>query len=169
MGLVSIQRLRIDVQLPEDHLAQLDGLNHVQFSLGSNREETYAARIAAIVPVSDPTSRTALVRIVPQQPVEHMRPGMSARVMLQLETGRNGVVIPRDAVLRFSDGRVVVWVVGQVAGLAEVEERRVDTGRTFDGKIEIVSGLSAGEFVIVRGNESLRSGQQVNVAPLAGL
>ncbi len=168
MDLVSIQRLRIDVQLPEDNLTQLDGLNSAQFSLGSNREEMYLARISAIVPVSDPTSRTALVRIVPQEAVEHMRPGMSARVILQLETGRNGVVIPRDAVLRFADGRVVVWVVDQAAGLTEVEERRVDTGRMFDGKVEIVNGLAAGEFVIVRGNEALRSGQRVNVAPLAG-
>ena len=88
---------------------------------------------------------------------------MSARVELQLDSGQTGTVVPRDAVLRHADGRVLVWVVDTNNGTVTAIERRVRSGRTFDGKVEIVSGLEAGEEVVVRGNESLRVGQQVSV------
>jgi multidrug efflux pump subunit AcrA (membrane-fusion protein) len=44
-----------------------------------------------------------------------------------------------------------------------VQERLLQTGLSFDGVIEVLQGLQAGERVVVRGNESLRQGQQVSV------
>jgi multidrug efflux pump subunit AcrA (membrane-fusion protein) len=88
---------------------------------------------------------------------------MSAHGQLRLSTGREGVVISRDAILRYPDGRVTVWVIKPDSGPPTVTEKRVTTGHSFDGLITIRQGIKAGEVVVVRGNESLQEGQQVRV------
>ena len=94
-----------------------------------------------------------------------MIPGMSARAQLTLATGRRGLTVPRDAILNYPDGRVVVWVVKNGAEGPQVSETQVATGVVFDGNVEILEGLTADDQVVVRGNEALQNGQRVNVLP----
>lgn len=167
LELVATDSLRVDVQVPEDYLASVDRDIQVQFTLGADRERQYRGQIAAAVPVTDPRARTFLLRIVPAEPVAAMRPGMSARAELSLGTDRSGLVVPRDAVLRLADGRVVVWVAVEGEAGPVAAERLVSTGLSFNGLVEIVTGLSASDEVVVRGNESLRNGQVLSVQQLA--
>ena len=57
------------------------------------------------MPVPGPTARTFLLRCVADEPVPGMLPGMSVNAELKLDAGRTSVVVPRDAVLRYADGR----------------------------------------------------------------
>jgi len=58
---------------------------------------------------------------------------------------------------------VTAWVVDTGGGLPVVRERVVSTGFEFDGVVEIVKGLSDGDVVVVRGNETLQEGQTVSI------
>jgi RND family efflux transporter MFP subunit len=163
LDLVSTDALRLDFQVPEDYLGKPLADGRLNFSLGADRGATYPGRVFTTVPVTDPTVRTFLLRAVPLEPVPGMLPGMSVRGDLRLGAGETGVSVPRDAVLRYPDGRVVVWVIETVDGVPTALERVVQTGFRFDGRVEIRSGLRAGDEVVVKGNESLRSGQPVDV------
>ena len=88
-------------------------------------------------------------------------PGMSARAALRIDTGREAVVVPRDALLLYPDGRKTVWVVESGGDDLTVREQRVDAGLEFDGYVEIRGGLEAGLRVVTRGNEALRDGEVV--------
>ncbi len=90
-------------------------------------------------------------------------PGMSVRAKLDIDTGRSGVAVSRDAILRFPDGRVTVWVVDKGKELPVVREQAVRTGFEFAGLVEVTSGLAAGDLVVVRGNETLKDGQTVSI------
>jgi multidrug efflux pump subunit AcrA (membrane-fusion protein) len=72
------------------------------------------------------------------------------------------VVIPRDALLRYPDGTFSVFLVRSVEDRHTAHEQRVSVGRG-DGEVEILQGLSAGDRVVTRGNETLRDGQAVEV------
>jgi RND family efflux transporter MFP subunit len=163
LGLVSAEQLRIDFQVPEDHLGRISVGAPVEFSLGAARDKRYKGTVLTSVPVTDPTARTFLVRVQSDTTIPGMLPGMSARASFRVDPGERGISIPRDAVLRYSDGRVIVWVTQEVDGQLTARERRVTAGRSFDGLVEIQQGLEAGERVIVKGNESLRSGQAVTI------
>jgi hypothetical protein len=119
--------------------------------------------IDAIVPVSDASSRTFLIHVRIDAGDAVVTPGMSAHGQLRLSTGREGVVISRDAILRYPDGRVTVWVINPGSEPPTVAEKRVTTGHSFNGLITIREGLKADEVVVVRGNESLQEGQQVRI------
>jgi multidrug efflux pump subunit AcrA (membrane-fusion protein) len=86
---------------------------------------------------------------------------MSARAAIRIDTGRAAVVVPRDAVLLYPDGRKTVWVAEPEGGDVVVREQRVRTGVEFDGFVEVQSGLDAGMSVVSRGNEALRNGDVV--------
>ena len=116
-----------------------------------------------MVPVSDASARTFLIHVRVDADNALLTPGMSVHGTLNLSTGRQGVVISRDAILRYPDGRVTVWVIDPDSEPPTVAEKRVTTGHSFDGRITIREGIQAGEIIVVRGNESLQEGQQVRV------
>ena len=76
--------------------------------------------------------RTFLLRVKPREEIPGMLPGMSANAELQFGAGRSSVVVPRDAVLRYADGRTVVWVAEAADGTDRAKERLVETGLSFD-------------------------------------
>lgn len=169
MGLVALDRLRLDFAVAQQHFPRLKKDTPVRVRLDALPEQTLPAVIEAIVPVNDPEARTFLVRArlegAGQVPIT---PGMSVRATLSVDTGRTSVVIPRDALLRHPDGRITVWVLPDGGDQGAVSERQVEIGLTFDGRVEVRDGLAAGETVVVRGNEALRDGQQVRVTARVG-
>lgn len=163
LELTAVSGLRLDFRVPQQYFTRIDDAAELQVEFGALPGSTYDARIGAVVPVNDPSARTFLLRAYPEAGQVALTPGMSARGTLRLHTDRQGVVVPRDALLRYPDGRTTVWVVAGDGEEAQVSERQVRTGLGFDGQVEIVSGLEPGERVVTRGNESLQEGQSVQV------
>lgn len=161
LTLVSTQELRLDFPVSEDYLADVARSTPVTYMLGDTAGTPRKGKIATVVPITDPGARTFLLRVQPAEPDPRMTPGISASAQLTLDAGRRGLTVPRDAILKFLDGRVVVWVIDNSDGEPVVRETLVTTGVVFDGKVEIREGLDAGARVVVQGNEALRNGQRV--------
>jgi len=161
--LVDIDHLRVDVAVPQQYFPTLEDKPRVSLRFDALPDRSIDAEVIARVPLSDPTARTFTLRLRPTVDNIPLTPGMSARVIMRLNTGERGVVIPRDALMRYPDGRTTVWVTNRETGTVTVSERQVQIGRAFDGMIHVRGGLEAGKEIVVRGNESLRPGQQVTV------
>jgi len=164
LELVAIDNLRFDFRVAQDSYAILTPQTPVEVTLDALPGRSLKGRVDTIVPVKNPGARTFLVRVRTEpDPSVRITPGMSARGKLSIDTGDRGIAVPRDAILRFPDGRVTVWVVDDGGGTPQVHERIVQTGLEFDGFVEVVDGVSAGERVVVRGNETLQEGQEVSI------
>ena len=86
---------------------------------------------------------------------------MYARVTLNLGNN-NSIVIPDQAVIKQQgSGQKSVFVIKDDN---TVESRIVTLGRYFDNQYEILSGLSEGDRVVVKGHASLKVGDKVEVA-----
>lgn len=163
LTLVAIDVLRIDFQVPQEFFIHIGQDSHVTATLDALPNSQFDARIDAVVPVSDPSARTFLMRVSLNEKDVRMTPGMSVHGTLRLNTGERGVVVSRDAILRYPDGRVTVWVVKQQGKTATVSEHPVTVGHSFDGRVSIPQGLQAGAVVVVQGNEALQEGQTVRI------
>lgn len=163
LRLVAIDSVRLDFAVSEDFLRAVGVGNIVSYTLSAEPERAYSALVDAVVPVANPGARTFMLRAAPGDERPALRPGMSVRAVLRVPTGREGLVVPRDATLRYSDGRIVVWTVQDGSDGLVVTEKLVETGVQFDGLVEIRSGLTAGAQVVVRGNEALQDGQRVTI------
>lgn len=162
--LVATDHLRFDFRVPQTYYTRIDMGTGVDLSLDALPERSIPGRVQAIVPVKDPGARTFLLRVVAEADTPVMvTPGMSARARIRVDTGREAVVVPRDALLLYPDGRKTVWIADQAGGEATVREQRVQTGLEFDGLVEIRDGLDAGVAIVTRGNEALQNGQVVEL------
>ena len=164
--LLAVDELWFDFQLPQAYLNRVDDNTDIQVTLEALPGQSFPASLEARVPVTDASARTFLLRLTAEGAAgAGAVPGMSARARLALGTGRSAPVVPRDAVLRYPDGRITVWVVDGDGSRPVVRERRVQLGVESASGLEIEDGLEAGETVVVRGNESLRDGLQVRIQP----
>jgi membrane fusion protein, multidrug efflux system len=162
--LVAMHDFRVDVPVPQDYYARLREGADVEIEIDSLPGEKIPAKIGALIPVSDPDARTFTLRVLPAREDIPITPGMSARVLVNLNIGRRDLTVSRDALIRYPDGRITVWVLKEDGDSVSVTERRVEIGLAFDGLVQVLSGLKEGERVVVRGNESLREGQTVRLA-----
>lgn len=161
LELVAVDDLRIDFDVPQAFFARLAPGMEVEARLDMLGASPLSTTVLTAVPASDAQSRTFLLVTRPAAPASALIRGMSARGRICLDAGVLGVAVPRDALLRYPDGRTTVRVVVDDAAAASVRERRVESGSGFDGFIEISAGLDAGTPVVVRGNEGLVEGQRV--------
>ena len=164
--LVSTTELRLDFPVAEDYLTKLGDDAVVSYSYGQSDGVSRPGTIATMVPVSDPGDRTFLLRVQPDAEDQDLAPGMSIRATLRIPTGERGPVIPRDALLRYPDGRSVVWVVEKRDGAFIAREALVRQGLEFNGLVAISSGIKVGDRVVVRGNEALQPDQAVRVSEM---
>lgn len=161
--LVSLDSLRLDVQLPQEQLANIEHIKQVEILPDTQPGLRIPANVDQLVPVGD-ASRSFLLRLVAIEKSTTLIPGASARALLQFEHGQSAVLLPRDAVLRNADGNHSVFVV--VDGKAQ--RRKVELGLFGKGGYLVQQGLRAGEQVVTRGNELLEEGQSVALdAPAA--
>lgn len=161
--LVATDGLRLDFQAPQSYYPRIDPDTPVRVAMDALPDGPVGARVVATIPVSDPQARTFTVRVHLTRDEVPVTPGMSATATLRLDTGREGVVVPRDALIRHPDGRVTVWTVHEDGEGAIVRERQVETGLTFAGRVEIRSGLEPDSRVVTRGNEALSEEQAVRL------
>ena len=161
--LVAIDKLQLDLRVPQQYFQRVTSGTELSLMPDAMPGQTIAARVSQVVPISDHDARTFLVRAQIDNSLARLTPGMSVRAVIRIGTDRQAEVVPRDALIRYPDGRTVVWVARVDNDRHVVEERQVKTGLTFDGSVEILEGLSEGERVVIRGNEALRQGQQVRV------
>lgn len=109
-------------------------------------------RVASLV---DPASRTVDVRLVVDNPSGVLRPGMSASALVPLGSETEAVVTVPVAALQRQPQGWCVFIPGPHEG--EFEVRDVGRGRDLNGEVEVLSGLRAGEQVVVDGAFLLKS------------
>ena len=120
-------------------------------------------RIAYINPTIDTDTRTLKVRFEFPNSGMALKPGMFANVELETEAVE-GIMIPDSALLDTGERQVVF--VGRGDGVFEPREVRV--GIRSGGKAQVLSGVAAGEQVVIRANFLLDSESRLRAA-IAGM
>ena len=121
----------------------------------------FAGRISVVNQAIDPARRTVESWCEIPNPKRALRAGAFGQVLIVTGVAPKSIVVPLAAV-QFVEGskKGVVMVAGE-KGVAVQKE--VATGEVFDGKVQIKSGLAAGESVIVQGAYGLAEGTQIRV------
>ena len=122
------------------------------------------AQVRVVVPLQSASTRTRLVRftLAPGAYLAgHLAVGSTVTLNLPVSAPRKVVTVPKDALLQGTQGWMVYVVKDDKA-----EARRVELGQAVRGRMEVLSGLSDGEIIVVRGNERLRPGQPVKTEPI---
>jgi len=145
---------QLELAIPESMVGKVKPGTAVQVSLDAVGD-SFRTQIAEIVPAADPASRTFIAKINLNR--AGLKSGMFGRGSLALGTSLNGMLLAKKAVVE-RGALTAVWMLG-TDNIARM--RLVKTGKTIGDKVEILSGLSDGERVVVSGADKITEGSKV--------
>ncbi|YCO47706.1 efflux RND transporter periplasmic adaptor subunit [Thermosynechococcus sp. FA-CM-4201] len=166
LRLGDLRQLKVVVEVSERELARLAPGQGATVTFDAVPNRTYEGRITRISPAAA-DARLIPVEVVIDNADERLGSGLLARVAFQ---GANAprLMIPQSALSGFEEGQLssrqgsVFVVVGD-----RVQERQVTLGQRREGKVEILSGLNAGDRYVVRSGRPLRDGDKIRPSILS--
>ena len=153
--------LKLDVRVPEVYLARVAAGQKLSAELDAFPGQKFTGAVAAVDPQLDPNGRSVVLRASLANPDGKLRPGLFARVTLELGKRENAMLLPEQALWPQGE-KQMVYVVKD--GKAELVEVKIGARRA--GWVEIVSGLTPQSEVITAGQ--LKIGPGAPVAPVGG-
>ena len=137
-----IDKVKIDFTLPESYASILKRGSEVVVEL-DNKGERRRATILAIEPQISTTTRNIIVRAALEG--VGIRPGSFVKVYVEAGDG-SGILIPANAIIPNARAKQVVVVKNGKAIFTEI-----NTGVRKEGSVEVTSGLTGGDSVVVTG------------------
>jgi membrane fusion protein (multidrug efflux system) len=162
--LVALDPIEVEFNLAEVDSSKVALGHPVEISIAPYPDETFAATVSMISPTIDPRTRTLRVKAELPNPDGRIRPGLFAHTDLGVSERLGVIVVPDDAVVQRADGAVVF----RLDDSGRAERRLVETGVQLDGWVEVSSGLSPGDVVVVRGQTRIDDGVAVSVRQADG-
>ena len=145
---------QLELAVPESQANKIKPGTAVLVTLDS-LNTSFNTSIAEVVPASDSASRTFLAKIMLTN--KGLKSGMFGRGSLNLGSTVNAMTVPKKAVVE-RGALTSVWAVDKES---VARMRLIKTGKTVGDRVEILSGLSDGERVVVGGVELVSEGAKV--------
>jgi membrane fusion protein (multidrug efflux system) len=112
----------------------------------------------------DPTTGSIILRIVVPNPKSILLPGMFIRAAVKEGVHRKAILVPQQGVSRDPKGNPLALIVDSAG---KVQQRMLTLDRAVGNQWLVVSGLAAGDRVIVEGMQKARPGTPVKTVPFA--
>jgi RND family efflux transporter MFP subunit len=163
--LAEISRLRLVLPIPESVAAEIHLGDPVKARVQAlNRD--IVGKVSRFADSLDRQTRTMETEIDFDNRDGHLIPGMYAETQLSLRERKDALTIPLQAVTRNGDDATVLAVNSQ----SIIEERQVKLGLEDSARVEVLSGLTDGDRVVIGNRSQFHAGQKVQpkeVAPEA--
>ncbi len=154
----NIDTVKLDFRVPETYLGKFSRNQSIRLLVDAYPGQQFSGQVYAIEPAIDEKTRTALLRARVPNHGAKLKPGMFARVTLNLGTRDNAILIPEQAVVPRGDKNFVFRIAGGKAQMVAVA-----LGSRTPGEVEVVKGLSPGDVVVTDGQIKLQDGVGVTV------
>ena len=153
-----IANLQVSADIPERYVAVLKPGLKAEVSVEAYPGVVFNATVTRVSPVVDTTSRTKEVILHFDERDSRVNAGMFGKIKLYTQDYAGEVTMPADALVSLND-EYYAYVVKD--GGDTVERRKVKTGQSVDGRIQILEGVNEGEKVVIQGQTSLNDGSKI--------
>ena len=158
---VDMDKVKAVVDVTEANIARVSMGDTADISVVALPGEKIKGQVTMISPTINSMSRTTAVEIAIENSSHRLKPGMFANVIIPIDIHENAVVIPRSTVIedRISHKNYVFVVNNDTSARREIE-----IGIARSDRVEVLSGVDAGEKMVVSGQHYLKDGERVKVA-----
>jgi membrane fusion protein (multidrug efflux system) len=157
--LADFRIVRVQVNVPEPEVPRIKKGLLVKVSVEELPESAFEGAITRAAQALDESTRTMLAEIDLDNPGGLLRPGMFASTKIGVETHKDALLLPVDAVLFEKAGTAVFTLAGDRA-----KKIPIKAGINDGNSVEIMEGVDPADQVILVGKMTLNPGQLVNVA-----
>ena len=154
-----IRPVKIVINVSKQEFTKIKLGMNVDVNLDVYGEEVFPAKVSLIHPTIDPATRTFATEININNADQRIRPGMFARVKINLGESRHIVVPDRAIVKQTGSGNRYVYVYNN----GKVSFNQVELGQRLGDRYELVSGVENNSQVVVSGQNALADGIDVEL------
>ncbi len=154
----SLNPLKAEFSVPQKYSGMIKPGKEIIVKTGG---KSYNAKIYAVEPKIDLTTRTVKVRALVPNANYELKSGSYTEIEVITDTRTEAVVVPSNTIIPDIDGEMVF-----VYRNGKAEEKRVKSGLRTDEGIEIISGLNFGDTLIVSGIIQLKGGAPVKLSSI---
>jgi Cu(I)/Ag(I) efflux system membrane fusion protein len=159
MEIAGLDLVWIDLEVFEGDVPLLEEGMQVSLELSNVPDRSFVANIDYVYPTIDQARRTGRARLVLGNRDRALRPGMHARVDVELELGER-LLVPREAVVYTGPRRIVFLDVGE----GRLLPREIVTGHGTPTQLEVLSGLDDGDRIVSSGTFLIASESRIRSA-----
>lgn len=160
LTLSSIDPLLVDFRMPESSLPRIAAGQKIAFHVDAIPDRSFDAEVYAIDPQIDAEGRSLAVRGKVANADGALRPGLFARVELEVARRDNALIVPETAIFLQGDSAFVYRVVD-----GKATQTKVELGIRRPGEVEVRSGIAPTDLVVTDGQIKLRDGVPVMLPP----
>lgn len=153
---VRVDPLRVELTVPEQFVSVVGVGRPVSLQVDAYPDRTFTANVRYISPALSATTRALIVEAVVANPTGELKPGFFATAQIEQAEQTTALLAPVAAVTTVSGTARVFVVAGDHA-----EERIVTTGQVVDDLVELTTGVTAGEQVILTQGPQLVDGVRI--------
>lgn len=157
--IVRIDPVRVELTVPEQFLSQVTAGQAVRLTVDAYPGEVFTAKVRYVSPALKTDQRALTVEAVTSNADGRLKPGLFATALLQQPAPAPALLVPADAVETVAGTSRVYAITTDL----KVEERIVTTGEKIGDRVEIASGLKAGERVAANPRGKLVDGARVQI------
>ncbi len=163
--LADMNSLEVEADVSESNINRVQVGQPAEIILDAYPTVRYPAQVKKIVPTADRSRATVLTKVTFTQIDDKVLPEMSARVNFFLDStavntsNARMLSIPRDAITNRDGQQIVFRIDGEIVTLVPVQ-----TGRELGRMVEITSGLSSGDRVVLTPPGKLTTGQKIEIS-----
>ena len=158
---VSLSDMYIETDVPEKYIADITKNKKVQveFPILGKIIDSKVRQAGNFI---NPANRTFKVEIAVPSKEKSIKPNLTTRVKINDYTNKNAILIPQSIVSENAEGKQYVYtIVEKTKAEAKAKRILIETGKTQGDMIEVLSGLKAGDEIVVEGARSVKEGQKV--------
>jgi RND family efflux transporter MFP subunit len=156
--LAAIQTLRVYIPVPEIYAGSIKTGEKVSLTLDAFPNDAFTGTLVRNADAIDATSRTLNVEVDVENPKGKLFPGAYAFVHLKVPSSAGAVTIPSNALLFRSEG-----LRAGVVRNGHIELVPITIGQDYGSSVEVLSGLSPKDAVIVNPSDSLADNSPVQI------
>lgn len=155
-----MDKVKVEFSIPEKDMMKVYKEQQARVKVDAYRNRTFNGKVTRLSPVVDPVTRSAYTEVTLSNPDHSLKPGMFAEIDIVVVSSKGAVVVPKEAILEDSDAKSsFVFVVEGGSAVKKV----LETGISQQGLVEVKSGLTFGEKMVVTGQHYLKDGDRVEV------
>lgn len=161
--IVNTNNLKVIASVPENYLGRVGMGSTLQVILPEENNRMITAVVNVVQKIIDPTTRSFNIEAkIPSD--AKLKPNQIAQVKILDYTAKQTLAVPVNVVQTDENGRYV-YIMERNGDRMVARKKIVNVGETYESKIEIKSGLTAGDQLITEGYQNLYEGQVITVAP----
>jgi RND family efflux transporter MFP subunit len=157
--IIATDSVQVRVGVPEAEIGRIRPGQIADIHIPALPGRTFEGRVKLVGVAADPVSRTYTVKVTVANPRAILRPGMIAEARIRQDSRIRAVTIPAAAIVRDAEGATMVYVY--VPDERRARSRRVTVGSVYGKEVEVTSGLTGSEMILIGGQHRVREGSLV--------